>query len=252
MHSNWWIDLMMYAIYALYILLGYTLAKRRLIGQYPSLFATCILTLAAQAALIIERPHYTIFFWIYWSGNGILCLFRLWIMADVLAAIPGFNHLSVSIRSIIFGLIIAISAGSGWVAVKHDPRLYIEIQQWMLMSSTAVNCASVTLMLLFFLWVFVMGLGWLRRPHLIACGLAQSVIFTYLSSLLLSRPQHSLQEAGTILINLAEIVCVAIWVLAVSHTELPITLNPRHTEIVANLSRLLTTGKREPLARNWL
>lgn len=252
MRSNCWIDLMMYSAYALYLLLGYMLAKRRLIGQYPSLFTTCILTIAVQAALIIERPHYIIFFWIYWSANGILCLFRLWIMADVLAAIPGFNHLSVSIRAIIFGVIIAISAGSGWIAVKHDPRLYIEIQQWMLMSSTAVNFASVTLILLLFVWVFVMGLGWLRRPHLIACGLAQSVIFTYLSSLLLARPQSSLHEAGTILVNLAEIVCVAIWVIAVSHAELPITLNPRHAEIVANLSRLLTNDKRQPLTRNWL
>jgi hypothetical protein len=213
------------ALWALYALatasVVVTLAYKRLISVWPSLFALCTVQILTTAFLFTFRHHYAWYFYGYWTSSPIQSALRLWLLSEIIGKIPGTSFISQKFRLIVMtaGLIMGLVAGWGahfgsipWIASSQGHKH--QILEAILLYDRSVSffclacCVSATTI------IYLIGLGWSGpAPMLVSTLSIQLTAFT-LSSLLYGY-FHNLKSYAELFDEAVRIVVLCLWTHAI-------------------------------------
>ena len=140
------------------------------------------LRIARSLLLVCVRHKYSVYFWVFWDSAIVVDMLQVYLMADILRALPGRNAISARSRYI-FGFLALFLAIGSWTASMHTPgAMYLKVVSTvtLLNRSADVTWGVFTVACIFS--ISALGMGWRRQPAQIASGYLIDVIFRVYSS----------------------------------------------------------------------
>lgn len=175
--------------------------------RWPSLFCLAALDVAVDLLVFTAAHHYPIYFYAYWGATIVRAFLGLWLIFDIIRALPNIKYAPRSLALGFVSLAITLAIGSAWMASSGGTHTF----HIMMMAFTLVRCTSVlwgTFAVTLFFAVGFCGAGWTPMPLRMGATLLVWVLVMLFDSHALSKwPTHSLEIS-----NIFSFCKVGIWI----------------------------------------
>lgn len=163
--------------FASHALLAGVMLKKERYRNWPSLFTLAIFEMVLTAVLFASRSHCAPYFYIFWLGAILRTFIGLWLVFDVVKALPGIQYAPRSLALGFVSLAIGLAIGSAWLASSGGTQTF----HLEMMAGTLQRCMQViwgTFTITLFAGIGFCGLGWTPTP----LKMASSVLILILAS----------------------------------------------------------------------
>lgn len=174
-----------FAGFAAHALLAVVMLKGGSYRRWPSLFSLAIYEMGLTITLFSLSHHRPMYFYVFWVGAIIRTAFGLWLVSDVIKALPGIQYAPKSLALGFVSVAVALAIGSAWMASSGGTQTF----HLTMMALTLARCMSViwgVLTITLFVGIGFCGLGWTPTPLKMASSVLVLVLLSCADSYAMS------------------------------------------------------------------
>lgn len=131
--------------------------------SWPSLFSLAIFEMSLTITLFFLTHNRPLYFYVFWAGAIIRAAIGLWLVFDIVKALPGIEYGPRPLAVGFVAMAVAMAIGSAWLASSGGTQTF----HLAMMASSLARCISVvwgTFAITLFWGIGFCGWGWTPRP----------------------------------------------------------------------------------------
>lgn len=131
--------------------------------RWPSLFSLAIFELTLAVVLYSLQHNYAAYFYTYWIAALMRALLGLWLILDIVKALPGIKYAPRSLELFFLSAAVVMALGSAWLARSGGENTF-EITMMVFALNRCIAVVWGTFAVTLFGAVGFCGLGWTPTP----------------------------------------------------------------------------------------
>lgn len=155
------------------------LTQRKVFSEFPFFFLYVSFSVAFITLRLSVSGNYQLFFWVSWSTEAIYVLLALFALYEVFRKVFAAFYEKRWFWLFFPVVVIAISALAVIYRLGSPPAQANRVMSFIISMGMAVNLVQALLFVLFFLLVWLNGIGWREYPFGIVMGFAAIAIVSF-------------------------------------------------------------------------
>jgi hypothetical protein len=158
-------------------LVAAVMLKREAYRRWPSLFSLAIFEMLLTLILFALSHRYALYFYTYWSGEILRVFLGLWLVFDIVGAIPGIRYTPRPLALGFLSASLVIAAGCAWMSSRGGAHTF-HITMMALALDRCIYVVWGAFTICLFAAIGFCGMGWTPTLLRVASSLLAMILIS--------------------------------------------------------------------------